>query len=225
MYPANPTEGAFIQDEGSFLGTGFFIMKNGIALTAAHCLPSPDDLNEKSVCAGIWDGKNIRAHKILSFLKFPGLDIAVMDVDNIAPKYLEVAFSQLYMGMDVETVGIPLSSITPEGIGVRTIKGYVTFVGKIVEVSFPAPRGLSGSPVFYKGKVVGIVSANTRSEYLEDQVKEVIKISDEKEETKIVETKAIENYGRIQLLLPLQKMHHEMFKRDSFEEMIRRVNG
>jgi hypothetical protein len=227
-YTDNPIRNPFIKDADGFLGNGFFIAKNGLALTAAHCLPKPEDIPGKSVCAGLWDGKHIRAHNILSFIEIPGFDIAIMKVDNIAPKHLELNFIPLYMGMDLATVGIPLSSITPEGIGFRALKGYVTFVGRFVEVSFPAPRGMSGSPVFYNGKVIGVISGNAKSEYLEDQLEEISEIIDiggtRIVHRQSVQIKSIVNYGQVELLLPLRHTRHEMFDAHTFEELLQTIN-
>ena len=41
----------------SFLGTAFFVAKNGVALTAAHCVPDPSTIPAgQAFLAIVWDG-------------------------------------------------------------------------------------------------------------------------------------------------------------------------
>jgi hypothetical protein len=59
MFPLTPASEMFVIDKDSFLGTAFFITTNGVALTAAHCMPNPGTLGGKTLCAGLWDGSHI----------------------------------------------------------------------------------------------------------------------------------------------------------------------
>jgi hypothetical protein len=47
-FPLNPASEMFIIEKDSFLDTAFFITTNGVAVTAAHCMPKPETLGEKT---------------------------------------------------------------------------------------------------------------------------------------------------------------------------------
>ena len=81
-------------DRASFTGgnTGIFITTNGVALTAAHCMPNPETLGEKTLCAGLWDGSHIRAHRVLASAQFGNLDIAVVKIENVKSKCFAAVF-------------------------------------------------------------------------------------------------------------------------------------
>ena len=223
-YPRHLNAGGFVIDKDGYLGTGFFIAKNGLGMTAAHCLPEPDSIEDKSVCAGVWDGKFLRAHKILSFIKWPKFDIAVIEVENVTPKYLRLSFESLSLGADVFTIGIPLHSLRGEGLEVRLLKGHVVSGDRFLELSFAAPRGMSGSPLFRGDEVVGVISGNARSESLEDQVEEIVELTDQKELIRIIETKSVINYGLAEQLTPLRDARHKVFGDHTFQQLIDHVN-
>ena len=211
-------------DKKGFLGTGFLITKTGVALSAAHCVPDPKSIEGKSISAGLWDGNHLRSHKIISSITWPNFDIALIKLENSNGKFLPLSFEQIYMGMDIFTVGIPSHSIWQKGIEVRCLKGHVTFSGKFLELSFAAPRGMSGSPVFSEGKVIGVISGNVRSEDLEDQIEEIVELTDDKEKIKITETKSVINYGLAEQIKTLRNEKHEMFENRTFEELILYLN-
>jgi len=129
------------------------------------------------------------------------------------------------MGMDIFTVGIPSHSVWQKGIEVRCLKGHVTFSGRFLELNFAAPKGMSGSPVFYGGKVVAVISGNVRSEELEDQIEETVEITNEKEKIVFTEIKSVINYGLAEQVKKMQKTKHEVFENRTFEELVEFLNA
>jgi len=214
---------AFQIDRGGYMGTGFFIAKNGTALTAAHCLPNLDALEAKHLTVGIFDGKYLISRKILSCIKWDNYDIALLKVEGESDHYFDLCYEQVLMGTDLMTFGIPEHSMR-EGIEVRLLKGYVTFAGRFLELNFPAVRGMSGSPVLLDGRVIGVVSANSRSEYVEDQVEELVELTDKKEKISIISTKAIVNYALVEPVLPLLTATHEVLDGRTIPEYISFMN-
>ena len=70
-------------------------------------MPSPQILGEKTLCAGLWDGTCIRAHRILASAQFENLDIAVIKVENVESKFFALSFESVLMAEEVITVGLP----------------------------------------------------------------------------------------------------------------------
>lgn len=212
-----------IPKEVEFLGTGFFVTSNGIAITANHCLPKPEQLNNKCILIGIWDNGNIKLQKVFSHVRIPSLDIAILKIDNIKSKKFNISYEELKMGTpDVFSIGFPWYSIWGEPFEVRFLKGYITRVTKYYELSFAIPRGMSGSPLFREDKLIGVLVMNAKSETLEDEVSEIIQVTNQKERIEIVKTKSIINYG---LAIPFAKLSN--FKDDtldglSFEDYIKK---
>src|SRR5258708_4331296 len=129
--------------DGNFLGTAFFITKNGVALAAAHCLPSPVQLKKgETVLAALWDGSIVRAHEVVAATVIPNYDVAIMKVRKVPTKYLPLSFGELSMGSDVSAIGIPQHSVSEQGKEFRCLKGHVTFAARFLELSFSAPRGM-----------------------------------------------------------------------------------
>lgn len=208
-----------------FLGTGFFITRNGIALSAAHVFPTLEKLGNKKLYVLIrCDGKN-EFYRVVASTVFPNIDIAIVkiEVDNV--KYFPVKFKETVAGTDLTTVGIPVHEVWNSGKEVRVLKGYATFVRKFIELNFPVPRGMSGSPVIDGPDVVGVLTGNVRSEELEDRVEEIVHVSDKKEVIKFVETKAVVNYGLAQEVRPLKDAVHEVFGKSTFSNFIKEINA
>jgi len=215
----------FTLEKDGFLGSGFFIAKNGVAITAAHVLPMPEAIPGKQVRIGQRTADNrIQGYVIESFVIFQKFDIAIMKVDIGDCKYLPIVFRDLWMGMDVATIGIPASSIIGNGFGMRCFKGHISWAGERPELSFPAPKGLSGSPVFHNGKVVGVISGNSRSEQLDDSVETIEEITNNYEKIRIVESKSIVQYGVMESLKKIEHCTHEIFGASTFAEMIEAIN-
>jgi hypothetical protein len=222
---AEEVEGKVKWKTNEFLGTAFFITNNGIALTAAHCVPSPVDLGSRKLYAGIWYEGGIQLFYIAAATVFDNIDVAILKVKVPTVKYFPILFEDMILGSDVWTVGIPAHEIR-EGDKriVRLLKGNVTFLSRFAELSFPAPKGMSGSPVFIEGKVVGILTGNLRSEQLEDQFEEIIQVSDDKEIIRYGRTSSVVNYALAQEIKPLKDLRHEVFDGASFSEFIDKMN-
>lgn len=223
IYPANLASEMFVIDKDSFLGTGFFITRNGVALTAAHCMPDPEALGGKSLCAGLWDGSRIRAHRVLASAQFGNLDIAVIKIENVESKFLPLSFETLPMAEDVCTVGLPAHLLWNQGIEVRALKGHVTRSGHFLELSFAVPAGMSGSPVLSGKRVVGVLQGNHKAEILEDRIEETVEQTPGREVKRIQEVRAVINYGLATPLHPMRMMKHEIFGEQTFEEFIKRM--
>ena len=207
------------------MGTAFFITKNGIALTAAHCVPSSEDLGEKKLYAGVWYEGRMQLFYIIASGVFGSLDIAMLKVKSPDVKYFPVLFENMILGTDVWTVGIPAHEIRDgERRIVRLLKGNVTFLSRFAELSFPAPKGMSGSPVFIDNKVAGILTGNVRSEHLEDQFEEIVQVSGDKEIIKYGKTTSVVNYALAQEMKPLKDLRHEIFGDECFVEFINKIN-
>ncbi len=210
-------------ENGKYLGTGFFITKNGIALTAGHCVPSIVDLDGDLLAAIVWDGREYKAHKIVSAFQANAADISILKVEISGAKWLDLDFDEKYMGEDLSTFGYPAN-----GTGsceVRTFKGYITQSSRFYELNFPAPKGLSGSPVVAeKYRVVGVLTGNSKSEQIEDQVEEIITQSNEKEVIKIIESKSIMNYALVEPIYKFRDVQFEFCEGNGFRNFINERN-
>lgn len=209
----------------TFLGTAFFVAKNGIALTAGHCTRDPANLPKgKALIACIWDGQRARAQQVQLATVLDGQDLAILKVSHSPAKFLPVAFERVHMGEDVVSVGVPLHSVSGQAFEYRCLKGNVTFVSKTLELSYPAPRGMSGSPVLRDNRVVGVLSWNARSEALEDQSDEIVeKIGPTTRVTKTV-TMSVTNYGQAEPLYTLERMVIPLSEGLPFKELIAKMN-
>lgn len=124
-----------------FLGTAFFISRNGVALTAGHCVPPPSSIPVgHAFLAVIWDGTRARAQHIQIATVLDSQDVGVLKVAHSPSKYLDVSFSPVHMGEDIVTVGIPLHSVSGIDYEYRCLKGHVTRAAKTLELSCPAPQ-------------------------------------------------------------------------------------
>lgn len=208
-----------------FLGTAFFIAKNGVALTAAHCVPDPTSISSNhAFLAIIWDGQRPRAQQVQLATVLDRQDIAVLKIAHSPSKYLPISFKTVHMGEDVVTVGVPLHSVSGVHYEYRCLKGHVTSVSKTLELSCPAPRGMSGSPILVNGNVVGVMSWNARAESLEDQSDEKVeKLGEITRVTKTV-TMAVTNYGQAEPLSVLAGMALPFTEGLAFEQFLTNLN-
>lgn len=209
-----------------FLGTAFFIAKNGVALTAGHCVPAPSDIPiGHAFIAVVWDGERACAQQVQLATVLDDQDIAVLKIAHSPSKYLPLSFDAVRMGEDILTIGIPLHSVSGDDYEFRCLKGHVTRAARTMELSCPAPRGMSGSPIIREGKVVGVVSWNARSESLEDQYEDKIeKIGPIIKETRTV-TMAVTNYGQGE---PLSALGLRVFPFTGdlvFEQFLEKLNA
>ena len=208
-----------------FLGTAFFITRNGVALTAGHCVPEPSVIpSGHTFLAIVWGGVRPHAQPVQLAAVLDDQDIAVLKIDHSPAKYLPVSFEPVYMGEDIVTVGVPLHSVSGDDYEFRCLKGNVTRAAKTLELSCPAPRGMSGSPIFRNGSVVGVMSRNARSEVLEDQSEEVVEVVGPITRITKTMTMAVINYGQAEPLSVLGPKHLAFAEGASFAEFIAKLN-
>lgn len=209
-----------------FLGTAFFVSKNGVALTAAHCVPEPSTLPQgHAFLAVIWDGQRARAAQVQVATVLDPQDVAILKIAHSPSKYLPVSFEPVCMGEDVATVGIPLHSVSGKDYEIRCLKGHVTRMSKTIELSFPAPRGMSGSPIIRNSKVVGVISWNARAESLEDQSDEKVETFGSVTQVTKTITMAVTNYGQAEPLELLGGVALPCTEGISFEQFLAKLNS
>lgn len=195
--------GVFVETR-KFLGTAFFITRHGDAVTAAHVLPPPESLAEdvRLVAVVVVDGKEELCW-VSKAAVFEAFDIALLKVNLTTTKYLSVSAAPVFAGTDVQIIGIPNHEVVGRGKEMRILKGHVTFAHERLELNFPIPAGMSGAPVMSGPFVVGYATGKVRSEEIEDQHEEVVKLTDTKEEIRIATISSIIYYG---LAFPFSKL-------------------
>ena len=183
-------------DTRIFLGTAFFVTKKGDAITANHVLPIPDELQSKRrlVAIILRDGKETVCW-ITHAAKFEAFDLALLHVNLDETKYLPLSSQEVISGTDIQIVGIPSNDINHSGKEMRILKGHVTLAWKRLELNFPVPAGMSGSPVFAGSKVIGYATGLVRSEECEEATETIEVVTNTKEVVRITEIRRITSYG------------------------------
>jgi hypothetical protein len=179
-----------------FLGTGFFVSKEGDALTAAHVIPTPDRLEEdhRLIAVLMHDGEQ-KVCWINKALIFSENDAALIQVNFKPKKILTIAAENVSAGEDVVTIGFTSHSVNNHGLEARVLKGHVTLAHKNLELNFAIPAGMSGAPVIINNKILAISIGRVRSEELIDYYEEEVKLTNSKEIIKITEIKNVIHYG------------------------------
>ena len=216
-----------VLDKCDYLGTGFYVAKHGIAITAAHLMAAPQPGAETSPFVLTWDGNAPGARRIMAAIVPDGTDIAILKVESLDNATLPISLRAVHMGEDVSSIGIPSDGSWGDKRDPRdnrTFKGHVTRSGRFLEISFAAPRGLSGSPVICQGAVVAVISGNHRSEALEDQVQESTEQVGAITKITRVETKAVVNFGLAEPLSNIRNFRHEQFQGKTFEDFAKDMN-
>jgi hypothetical protein len=179
-----------------FLGTAFFVTKKGDAISAGHVLPTPDELQSghRLVAVVQRDGKETVCW-ITHAAKFEAFDLALLHVNLDETKYLPLSSQEITSGTDIQIIGIPSNDINRSGKEMRVLKGHVTLAWKRLELNFPVPAGMSGSPVLVGTKVVGYATGLVRSEELEEATETIEEVSNEREVIRITEIRRTTYYG------------------------------
>lgn len=190
-------------EQKRFMGTAFFVSKEGDALTAAHVIPESDKLEKGHTLVAIlmYKGKQ-QICWINKSLSFAEIDVALIQVNIKPTKILSISAEIINAGEDVTTIGYPSHSVNNCGLEARVLKGYVTLAHKNIELNFAVPAGMSGSPVIINNKVVAISTGRVKSEELIDYYEEELKIDNNKESIKITEVKNVIHYG---IAVPLSR--------------------
>ena len=183
-------------DTRIYLGTAFFVTKKGDAITASHVLPLRDELQSKRrlVAIILRDGKETVCW-ITHAAKFEAFDLALLHVNLDETKYLPLSSQEVISGTDIQIVGIPSNDINRSGKEMRILKGHVTLAWKRLELNFPVPAGMSGSPVFAGSKVIGYATGLMRSEECEEATEPIENVTNTKEVVRITEIRRITSYG------------------------------
>ncbi len=127
--------------------------------------------------------------------KFDKWEVALLHVNLPETKHLPVSVSEVVAGSDVQVIGIPDHEVWASGKEMRILKGHVTMATTRLELSFAVPAGMSGSPVFFEGKVVGYATGSVRSEEIEESTEELAEISARKEVIRITQIRRAVHYG------------------------------
>jgi len=211
-----------------YLGTAFFVTRNGIAFGAAHCLPKPSDVPDGlAVLAALMIDGVPKWHRVVASLVPNNTDVAILKVSAGTTPHLEVSFDRLLMGQDVESVGIPSHNENPRSeFDFRCLKGHVvsgTHPERLLDLSFEAPRGMSGSPVLMNGRAVGILLGSGRSEFLEDSTQHEEVRGDVTQVTK-TEVRRVLHYGAAEHLWRLRDWQGEITGGLSLPAFIAKMN-
>lgn len=206
-----------------YLGSAFFVTDKGDAITAAHVIPNSEDLqsNQRLFAIAKKDNETV-IYRVVMAAVFPDSDLAIFRVEVTGNPFLDVSFEKYHAGTDVMTLGIPAHDIYHQGKELRLFKGHITFAARpeFSELNFAIPSGMSGGPVIVNAKCIGLMSANIRSENLDEQIEEIEEIENTKERITIVESKSILNYG---IFIPFSYFHgHKsaIFNGRSLDELI-----
>lgn len=193
-------------DKRKYLGTGFFVTKQGDAITACHVIPTPDELekNHKLIAVVMHEGNQTTCW-INKALKYSDIDLALIGLNLKNTKYLKFSDEQIYPGQDVNIIGYPSHSTNNSGLELRFLKGHVTLAHSALEINVPIPAGMSGAPVTINDIAIGVATGRVRSEELIESFEEEQTIENNKEKIKIVEVKNIIYYG---LAMPFIQIKH-----------------
>ena len=193
-------------DGRQFLGTGFFVTPKGDAITAAHIVPSPQNIPAgKRVVAVVQEGEKQLICFLTHSAAFENDDLGLIHLQVKSTKFLNLADAVIPAGTDIQMIGIPSHEVWMNGKEMRMLKGHVTMSGPHLELNIAIPPGMSGSPVFVGPSVVAFASQSIKSEEVEDYTEEVIRVSDVKEQIIITKVTRVTHYG---LALPFSRYVH-----------------
>lgn len=217
-------EGVYLESR-IFLGTAFFVTKKGDAVTAGHIIPNPGDIKEGHRLVAIVqrDGEP-KVCWITHAAKFDSYDLALVHVNLDNTKYLDVTTVRAPAGTDMQTVGIPSHEVWNSGKEMRLLKGHVTLSNKFLELNFPVPLGMSGSPLFVGTKVAGYLTGTVRSEQIEEAMEEIEEVSNEGEVIRIIESKRIILYGLAYPFVHLKEIRDPVLENKTLFEFIEQQN-
>ena len=196
LFMVEATDNTVSLESRQFLGTAFFVSKLGDAITADHVLPKPNDIPQgKRVVAIVQFENKEKVCWVLSVASFVEYDLAFFKVNIEGTKYLELTDDEILPGEDVNLVGMPNHEVWLSGKETRLLKGHVTMVAKQLELNFQIPAGMSGSPMFFNGKVAAYATGTIKSEEVEDYSEEEEIIANDKGQIRITKTIRVTQYG------------------------------
>lgn len=187
--------GVFMQSR-AFLGTAFFVTKRGDAITAAHVLPDSEALEGGRRLVAVVARNGVEeVCWITHSAKLPSFDFALLHINLAETKYLPIGAPEVGAGTDIQMIGIPSHEVRNSGKEMRCLKGHVTLSAKWLELNFPIPSGMSGSPVFVGETVVAYATGAVRSEEIEEATEEIQELSNKREVIRITEVRRAIYYG------------------------------
>lgn len=190
-------------------------------MTAGHIIPTPEELKEGHRLVAIVqrDGAP-KVCWITHVAKFDSYDLALVHVNLDNTKYLDVTTSRTPAGTDVQVVGIPSHEVWNSGKEMRILKGHVTLSGNYLELNFPVPLGMSGSPLFIGTKVAGYLTGTVRSEEIEESTEEIEEITNKKEVIRVTESRRIIHYGLAYPFTHLKEIRDPVLENRTLFELI-----
>lgn len=141
-------------------GTGFLINESGYIVTNHHVVQDGQGytLPANSITVNTKDGKAYQVSLVDDTPDFPGLDIAIIKVDDRFFNFLPLYANELKVGEDVVAIG------HPNGDYWNQSKGIISKVNLpdvyLLQHDVPTDEGNSGGPLINsKGQVVGVATA------------------------------------------------------------------
>jgi hypothetical protein len=157
-------------------GTAFCLFEN-FFVTNEHVIKNASEHTWWGLAfaeAGVW-----KAASVDHYERVVGLDIGILSASLPSAKWLKWRSDELSMLADVQTTGFPYGlDVSSSKLRMRSFRGTVvssrTWDGlaakpRVYELSFPCPRGLSGSPLWKPGNppsVAGVVFGNSITEMI-----------------------------------------------------------
>lgn len=136
------------------IGSGFFVDKGGILITNYHVLDGAYAANVTT-----YDGREYPIQGVLAYSKTADLIKVTLNIPEKSVHKVEVTPDVPEIAERILVVGSPLGLDQTVSVGIVSAVREFPNVGKIFQMSAPASRGSSGSPVInMDGKVIGVVS-------------------------------------------------------------------
>lgn len=201
------------ENDGTSLGTGFFVNESGRVATAAHVVEGA-----KSITVESSDGQKYSAHVVPDKEK-PSTDLALLDIDDpgsktFHPLKLAETSTTLKYGDPVYVLGHPQgwkqTFVSPGSFNLQETSAGSTFNPQLLNLSafIHVEPGNSGGPLFNnKGEVVGV----TRTKFDTDAIKDASILKG-----LLAETPLQSNYTRVDELRNLMGLQKPAATEDYF---------
>ncbi len=133
-------------------GTGVIVSPDGFALTAAHVVATPGDI--EVIFA---DGESRSARVVRNS---PESDLALLEIEGEELPCMAPIATQAGVGSDVYAIGSPVDNQLTHSVSKGIISGYREIAGRtMIQTDASINPGNSGGPLIdNSGKVLGIVS-------------------------------------------------------------------
>jgi S1-C subfamily serine protease len=136
------------------MGSGFFVDKDGGLITNYHVLDGAYAADVKT-----YDGREYPIQGVLAYNKTADLIKVKIKIPEKSVHQVEVTPDVPEMAEQILVLGSPLGLDQTVSVGIVSAVREFPKIGKIFQMSAPASRGSSGSPVInMDGKVIGVVS-------------------------------------------------------------------